>query len=119
MTAEDHAAVAVPEEAVAPEDRTDHGRPRLLPPHAVVVLNDDVHTFEYVVEVFGKVFGYPPEKCFQLAKHIHINGRGIVWSGPKEVAELKRDQIRSAGPDLYAARKVDGPLGVLVEPLPG
>ena len=84
-----------------------------------MVLNDHVHTFEYVMEVFAKVFGYPREKCFQLAEYIHRNGRGVVWSGPKEVAELKRDQIRSAGPDLYASRRVEGPLGVVVEPLPG
>jgi hypothetical protein len=35
------------------------------------------------------------------------------------VAELKRDQIRSTGPDFYAAKKVEFPLGVLIEPLPG
>lgn len=43
----------------------------------------------------------------------------MVWSGSKEVAELKRDQVRSAGPDFYAAKKVEFPLGVTIEPLPG
>lgn len=94
-------------------------KPKKLPPYAVVVLNDDLHTFEYVIETFMKVFGYPAEKCFQLAADIHIQGRSIVWSGAKEVAELKRDQIRSAGPDLYASNKVEFPLGVVIEPLPG
>ena len=94
-------------------------KPKKLPPYAVVVLNDDLHTFEYVIETFMKVFGYPAEKCFQLATDIHVQGRSIVWSGAKEVAELKRDQIRSAGPDLYASKKVEFPLGVVIEPLPG
>ncbi len=93
--------------------------PKRLPPYAVVVLNDNDHTFVYVIETFMKVLGHPREKAFQLALSIHENGRGIVWSGPKEVAELKRDQIRGAGPDLYAARKIESPLGVLIEPLPG
>jgi len=93
-------------------------KPKKLPPYAVVVLNDDLHTFEYVIETFMKVFGYPAEKCFQLATDIHVQGRSIVWSGAKEVAELKRDQIRSAGPDLYASKKVQFPLGVVIEPLP-
>jgi ATP-dependent Clp protease adaptor protein ClpS len=94
-------------------------KPKLLPPYAVIVLNDDAHTFQYVVETFTKVFGYQPEKAFQLTAEIHRNGRGIVWSGPKEVAELKCDQIRSAGTDFYANPLVKSPLGVLIEPLPG
>jgi ATP-dependent Clp protease adaptor protein ClpS len=85
----------------------------------VVVFNDEQHTFQYVVETFMKVFGYPLEKSYSLAAQIHNSGRGIVWSGSKEVAELKRDQIRSAGPDFYAAQKIDFPLGVIIEPLPG
>lgn len=84
----------------------------------MVVLNDDDHTFPYVIETFMKVFGYEQGKCFQLAQEIHTQGRGIVWTGPKEVAELKRDQIRSAGPDLHASKKVNYPLGVVLEPMP-
>jgi ATP-dependent Clp protease adaptor protein ClpS len=111
------AAIAVEEEQTSA--RPAPNKPRPLPPHAVVVLNDDLHTFEYVIETFQKVFGYPTEKCFLLAKQIHEQGRGIVWSGTKELAELKRDQIRGAGPDVYASRKVEFPLGVEIEPLPG
>ena len=58
-------------------------------------------------------------QAYLLALAIHCAGRAIVWSGSKEVAELKRDQVRGAGPDFYAARKVDFPLGVTIEPLPG
>ena len=65
------------------------------------------------------MFGYAPEKSLTLAVQIHNQGEGTVWSGPKEVAELKRDQVRSAGPDFYATAKVDFPLGVTIEPLPG
>lgn len=94
-------------------------KPKKLPPYAVVVINDDLHTFQYVIETFRKVFRYPGLKCLLLAVKIHFCGRSIVWSGAKEVAELKRDQIRSAGPDFYASKKVQFPLGVVIEPLPG
>jgi ATP-dependent Clp protease adaptor protein ClpS len=113
-----HSAAATVDET-ATEERAAPDNPKTLPPHAVVVLNDDLHTFQYVVETFQKVFGYSVEKSFLLATKIHEQGREIVWSGSKEVAELKRDQIRSAGPDIYASRKVDFPLGVVIEPLPG
>ncbi len=94
-------------------------KPKKQPPYAVVLLNDDEHTFQFVVETLGKVFGYPLEKCFTLTEQVHHQGRGIVWSGTLELAELKRDQIRSAGPDFYAAKTIEFPLGVTVEPLPG
>lgn len=115
MTNTETAAV----EAPVGEDQKSPGKPRPLPPHAVVVLNDDVHSFDYVIETFQKVFGYSAEKSAKLALDIHHQGRGIVWSGSKEVAELKCELIRSAGPDIYAAKRVEFPLGALIEPLPG
>ena len=97
----------------------DAAKPKQQPPYAVVLFNDEEHTFQYVVETLMKVFGYPGEKSYAITLQIHNDGRGIVWSGTREVAELKRDQIRSAGPDFYAVKKVDFPLRVTVEPLPG
>jgi len=94
-------------------------KPKKQPPYAVVVFNDDQHSFQYVVETFMKVLGYPLEKSYALALQIHTEGRGIVWSGAREVAELKRDQLRAVGPDFHASQKVDFPLGVTIEPLPG
>ncbi len=83
-----------------------------------MLFNDDEHSFEFVVETLIKVFGYPHEKSYQLTLQVHEQGRGIVWSGTRELAELKRDQIRGAGPCFYAGRKIDYPLGVTIEPLP-
>lgn len=100
-------------------DEASRQKPKTQPPYAVIVFNDEEHTFLYVIETFQKVFGYPVEKCSALALQIHLEGKGIVWSGSQEVAELKRDQIRSAGPDFYAGKKVEFPLGVTIEPLPG
>ena len=106
---------------IAPERKKQPAaaKPKKQPPYAVVLLNDDDHTFQYVVETLCKVFGYPLEKCFTLTEQVHHQGRGIVWYGTLELAELKRDQIRSVGPDFYAAKKIEFPLGVIVEPLPG
>ena len=94
-------------------------KPKPQPPYAVVLFNDEEHSFQYVIEALMKVFGYPPEKSYALTLQIHNDGKGIVWSGTLELAELKRDQIRSAGPDFYAAKKVEFPLKATVEPLPG
>lgn len=89
------------------------------PVYAVIVENDDFHTFPYVIEVLQKVCHHPHEEAYQLAKRIHFTGRAIVWTGMLETAELKRDQIKGYGPDFYAYREVRFPLGVTVEPMPG
>jgi ATP-dependent Clp protease adaptor protein ClpS len=99
--------------------RPQDDKPKPQPPYAVIVLNDDLHTFPYVIETFQKVFGFPAEKGHQLAEQIHTRGETIVWSGTRELAELKQEQIRSAGTDYYAKPPVKFPLGVRVEPLPG
>ncbi len=109
---------AVLDAPVRPRTADTPTKPRRVPPYAVIVLNDDHHTFAYVIETFQKVLGYEVEKCFLLAKQIHEQGRAVVWTGPKEVAELKADQIRGMGPDFYAAKPVKWPLGVTIEPMP-
>jgi len=55
-----------------------------------------------------KVFGYPKEKSFSL-RYESTGWQGHCVVGQPGVAELKRDQIRSAGPDFYAEKKVDFP----------
>ena len=39
-----------------------NARPKTQPPYAVVVFNDEEHTFEYVTETLMKVFRYPLER---------------------------------------------------------
>ena len=91
---------------------------RRQPPYHVILLNDDDHTYEYVIEVLQKVCGYDFQKAFVLTQTVDLTGRAIVWTGTKEVAELKRDQIRGFGPDFYAQQTVKFPLGVTIEPMP-
>jgi len=92
--------------------------PKPQPPYAVVVLNDDDHTYPYVIDTLCRVCHHPAERAFQLARQIDQTGRAVVWSGTLEVAELKRDQIRGMGPDFYAEHVVTYPLGVVLEPMP-
>ena len=94
-------------------------RPKKQPPYAVIVHNDEEHTFAYVIEVLQRVCGHNLEKATELTARVHFAGRAAVWTGTKEVAELKRDQIRGFGTDFYASKPVKFPLGVTIEPLPG
>jgi ATP-dependent Clp protease adaptor protein ClpS len=89
-------------------------RTRRQPPYAVILHNDDSNSMQFVVMVLRKVFGYTPEKCFELMIEAHEKGRAVVWIGAMEVAELKADQIHSCGADPLVEKAA--PLGVSVEP---
>jgi ATP-dependent Clp protease adapter protein ClpS len=66
-----------------------------------------------------KIFHYSSPRAFLLTLRGHLTGRVIVWSGPKEVAEFRADQIRSCGPDPRKKSEGAQPLATTIEPLPG
>src|SRR3954451_16657387 len=68
---------------------------RRMPPYHVILENDDHHSFEFVVEVLCKALGITEQKSFLLTHEAHSKGRAIVWTGSREVAELKAEQISS------------------------
>ena len=74
------------------------------PPYHVILINDDDHSFEYVIDLCQKLFGHPMEKGFAIAKQVDGEGRSIVWTGALELAELKRDQIHAFGADPTISR---------------
>src|SRR4051794_5089812 len=89
---------------------------RRQPPYNVVLLNDDDHTYEYVITMLQQLFGYPREKGYQLAREVDTTGRVIVLTTTKEHAELKRDQIHAFGADPLSSRKCDGSMSAVIEP---
>src|ERR1700676_3393855 len=95
--------------------RTEEGTKR-QPPYNVVLLNDDDHTYEYVITMLQQLFGYPREKGYQLAREVDTTGRVIVVTTSKEHAELKRDQIHAFGPDPLSSRVCEGSMSAIIEP---
>ncbi len=92
---------------------------RRVPPYNVILENDDHHSAEFVVEVLQKALGYAQERAMRLMMQAHTTGRSAVWTGPKEVAELKADQIRSFHETRHSAGGKLGPLSCYIEPAPG
>jgi ATP-dependent Clp protease adaptor protein ClpS len=86
--------------AVLPElDVEEEQETRRQPPYNVILLNDDDHTYEYVILMLQELFGYPVEKGFQMAREVDEKGRAIVCTTSLERAELKQEQIHAYGPD--------------------
>ena len=90
---------------------------RRQPPYNVIILNDEEHSFEYVIEMLVKLFGHPTEAARQLTWTVHTTGRAVVYTTHKEKAELKREQVLSYGPDPRMSIS-KGPIGCYIEPAP-
>ena len=54
---------------------------------AVIVWNDDVTTFQTVIEAFVEIFGHTVERADQLAWRIHRTGKAVAAVRPKDEAE--------------------------------
>jgi len=73
--------------------------PKRQPKYHVVLLDDNDHTYPYVIGMLGKLFGYPREESLLMAAEVDTAGRVIIDTTTLERAELKRDQIHSFGRD--------------------
>ena len=90
-------------------------KPRNLPPYHVVLLDDNDHTHEYVIEMVVSLFGHSETQAAGIAKEVDESGRAIVLTTHKERAELKRDQIHAWGKDPRVAT-CKGSMSAIVEP---
>jgi ATP-dependent Clp protease adaptor protein ClpS len=107
----------VPQDAVITEtEEKASQRVRRLPPFHVILVNDDHHSQEFVVDVLCTALGFRPEKAYHVMIEAHTRGKSVVWTGPKEVAELKAEQIQTFHETRGGAKL--GPLGVVLEPAP-
>jgi len=81
----------------------------------VVLLDDDDHSYEYVIEMLGRLFGFSVPKAFRIAEQVDAQGRASLLVAHRELAELKQQQIHSYGADpLIASCK--GSMRAILEP---
>ena len=81
----------------------------------VVLLDDDEHTYDYVIEMLQKLFLIPKERAFQHAVEVDRTGRTIVITCELPQAEFARDQIQSFGADPRMP-KSKGSMSAILEP---
>jgi len=66
-------------------------------PWSVVVWDDPITPMSVVVVIFRKVFGFTVDKATHLMMTVHNEGRAIVWSGSKDLAESYCVRLQSLG----------------------
>ena len=74
-------------------------KPRQTPLWQVVLLDDDDHTYDYVIEMLSKLFYMSSREAYRMACEVDGSGRVIVETTVLERAEFKRDQIHTYGRD--------------------
>lgn len=107
-------AVATPERRVLPE-RKPPDRPV---PWNVVLLDDQDHSYEYVIEMAQKLFGMSAEAGYLIAKRVDSEGRAVLMTTHKERAEFKAAQIMGFGKDFRIA-SCAGSMSAIIEPAEG
>ncbi len=108
--AKTNSATAPAPAAVEPDQK-----PQRQPPYHVILLDDDDHSYEYVIEMLVRLFGHPEPQAFLMAQEVDTTGRVIVDTTTLERAELKRDQIHGFGPDPRIPR-CRGSMSATIEP---
>jgi ATP-dependent Clp protease adaptor protein ClpS len=90
-------------------------KPELEKRYHVIMLNDDEHTFDYVIEMLEVVFRFSFATAMAHTMEAHTTGSSILLTCGLAEAECKRDQIHAYGPDprMPSSR---GSVTALVEP---
>ena len=93
-------------------------RDELVPLYRVVLLDDDVHTYDYVIEMLQRLFLLSMVDAFRHAVEVDTTGRTMVITCELPQAEFARDQIQGYGPDWRMAQS-KGSMAAVVEPAAG
>jgi ATP-dependent Clp protease adaptor protein ClpS len=99
---------------VSPETRVTNEE-ELIPLYRVVLLDDDDHTYDYVIEMLQKIFVFSIDQAYRHAEEVDTAGRTVLITCALPEAEFARDQIQSYGPDWRLPRS-KGPMSAVVEP---
>jgi len=104
--------------ATAEPEIEDDTSDQLQPLYHVILLNDDDHTYDYVIEMLQKIFGFSESKALSHAVEVDTKGTTILLTCELEKAERKRDLIHGYGADWRLPRSL-GSMAAIVEPAAG
>lgn len=87
----------------------------LTPLYRVVLLDDNDHTYDYVIEMLQRIFIFSLEQAYRHAEEVDRCGRTVLITCELPQAEFARDQIQTYGRDPRLARSM-GSMSAIVEP---
>ena len=108
------APVRMSKPSVAPESETIE-QDQLVPLFRVVLLDDNDHTYDYVIEMLQRIFIFSLEQAYRHAEEVDRCSRTVLITCELPQAEFARDQIHAYGRDWRLERS-KGAMSAVVEP---
>ena len=105
----------MPQPSATP-DTSSIEREHLPPMYHVVLLDDNDHSYEYVIEMLRRIFIFSLDQAWRHAEEVDHTGRTVLIACTLPEAEFARDQIHACGPDPLIPRSA-GPMSVAIEPV--
>ena len=65
--------------------------------HAIILFNDDVNTFDHVIEMLVTYCGHDPVQAEQCAFIIHYKGKATVKTAPYSVLKPQQEALCDRG----------------------
>jgi ATP-dependent Clp protease adaptor protein ClpS len=98
----------VPESEVVEQDQ-------VVPLYRVVLLDDNDHTYDYVIEMLQKIFIFSLDEAYRHAEEVDRTGRTVLITCELPEAEFSRDQVQAYGPDWRLPRSQSS-MRAIIEP---
>jgi ATP-dependent Clp protease adaptor protein ClpS len=105
---------AVSNPTIAPDTEAVE-RDQMVPLYRVVLLDDNDHTYDYVIEMLQKIFIFTVDEAYRHAEEVDRCGRTVLITCELKQAEFARDQIHCYGPDWRLPRS-KGSMAAVIEP---
>jgi len=100
----------------APSSETQTGSGDLVVPlYRVVLLDDNDHTYDYVIEMLQHIFIFTLEQAYHHAEEVDLRGRTVLITCELPEAEFSKQQIEAYGADWRLARSA-GSMSAAIEP---
>lgn len=93
----------------------DDAAKELSKPYHLILLDDNDHTADYVVEMLGDLLGFSIEKAIEHTIEVDTRGHTRLATLPLAKAESKRDAIHGYGP-AWRLPRCSGAMAALIEP---
>lgn len=70
---------------------------RVVKEHEIVLYNDDVNTFDYVIDMLMNVCDHTPEQAEQCSIIVHYKGKCTVKTGDYDYLKPRCSKLLEAG----------------------
>jgi ATP-dependent Clp protease adaptor protein ClpS len=92
------------------------GQDQLVPLYRVVLLDDNDHTYDYVIEMLQHIFIFTLDQAYLHAEEVDRCGRTVLITCELPEAEFAKSQIHAYGRDWRLGRS-QGSMSAVVEPV--